>query len=222
MVSRTGSTQTDSVANIPLNQPVSTASTDSFAQQLAATLQQYLNPSQNGSPNGSQVELDIQPASGQGSADGYIVTVKTVPGTPAAAAVESAAQPSTIQSTQPGSTASPADGYVQVPFGAGNITVPSLATELAWQNAASVMLTPAQILNQDQVSLAGDPMAGQTIHGTNLKWDDLTQNQQLAYIYASDYGLPAGQTIQDYLTANYGPHIMANAPSNNPYLFSNG
>ena len=84
------------------------------------------------------------------------------------------------------------------------------------------MLTPAQIVNQDQGAMAGDPMSGQTIQGTNMKWDDLTQNQQLAYIYASNYGLPAGQNMQDYLNSNFGPHIMANAPCNNPMLFSNG
>ena len=81
------------------------------------------------------------------------------------------------------------------------------------------MMTQAAILNQDLVSQAGDPMAGQTVLGTSMKWDDLTQDQRVAYMYATNVGLPQGQSMQPYLEANVGPEIMANAPSNNPMLF---
>jgi hypothetical protein len=108
-----------------------------------------------------------------------------------------------------------------VPFYNGYTTVPTLATELANQDAMmeSPMMTQAAILNQDLVSQAGDPMAGQPVPGTNLNWDDLTQDQRLAYTYAANIGLPQGQSMQQYLESNFGPRIMANAPSNNPTLF---
>jgi hypothetical protein len=184
---------------------------NSFAQQLSAALEQYLSQSQNG----SQLELDIQPASGQNSGSGqFLVTVKTA----------QTAAPSAVASgsgSAPQAAPTPLDNYVQVPFGSSTITVPSLAAELARQNAMMAETTPAQILQEDALSAAGDPMTGQTIPGTNLNWDNLTQDQQLVYIYAMNYGLPSGQTMQDYLNANIGPHIMANAPSKNPTLFGN-
>jgi hypothetical protein len=51
--------------------------------------------------------------------------------------------------------------------------------------------------------------------------DELTQDQQLAYLQATNYGLPSGQTRQDYLTANLGPKEMWNAPYSNPTMFGN-
>ena len=99
--------------------------------------------------------------------------------------------------------------------------MPTLATELANEAAYGAVMSPAAILNQDKVAQAGDPMSGTTIQGTNMKWDDLTQDQQLAYIYAMDYGLPSGQTMQDYLNANLGPQAMWNAPYSDPTLFGN-
>jgi len=216
MVSATSGTQANG-ANILLSAPASTASVNSFAEQLAATLEQYLNQSRNG----SQLEVDIQSAppssTEQGSSSGqFLVTVRT----PQSLDPNSSAASQTPSPlSQAGLT--PADEYVQVPFGNSMITVPTLATELARQHAAMAVMTPAAILQQDQLAAAGDPMAGQTIQGTNHNWDDLTQDQQLAYIYAMNYGVPGNQTMQDYLDANVGPHIRANAPCTHPTMFGN-
>ena len=87
-------------------------------------------------------------------------------------------------------------------------TVPTLATELANEAAFGAMMSPAAILNQDAVTQAGDPMSGVTILGTNMKRDDLTQDQQLAYLYATNYGLPSGQDDEGLSPANLGPKEM--------------
>jgi hypothetical protein len=229
MVSPTGNVQPSIAASTLLSATTSSISSSSFSQQLEAALEQYLGQS----GNGSQLQIDIQPAQGQDSgASQFLVTVKALP---AASAAATAAAPATVaqpaaaaQPVQPASSpaspqisdAAPAD-YVNMPFGNGSSTVPSLATALASQDAMmqSTFMTKAAILNEDAVSAAGDPMSGQTVLGTNLKWDDLTQDQQFAYIYSCNCGLPQGQSMQQYLDASLGPKIMANAPSNNPMLF---
>jgi hypothetical protein len=138
----------------------------------------------------------------------------------ATAATTASASPSTASSA-PTAQDVPPDQFVTVPFGNGYSNVPTLATELANQDAMmeSTMMTPAAILNQDLVSQAGDPMAGQPVPDTNLNWDNLTQDQRVAYMYATNVGLPQGQTMQQYLESNVGPSIMANAPSNDPTFF---
>jgi hypothetical protein len=208
-------------SNTILTAPISTVSTTSFAQQLASALEQFIGNSQNG----SQFELDIQPSSNHSTAGSqFVVTVKAIsPATQTAppTSMQSAGS-GTADPVQPISSGTAASDTVQVPFGIGTTTVPSLSKVMAQQEAEMAVMTPAAILNQDRVSAAGDPMAGVTIPGTNFNWDKMTQEQQLAYIYASNYGLPASQNMQDYLNSNFGPHIMANAPCNNPMLFSNG
>ena len=100
--------------------------------------------------------------------------------------------------------------------------VPTLAWEIKNHDfeMGSAAMSPDAILNEDQGEQM-EPQAQQTVPGTSLKWDDLTQDQQMAYLYGSDYGFPTGQTMQQFLDANTGPQIMANAPANNPYLFGN-
>jgi len=211
-------------------------STASFAQQIEAALEHYLGQS----GIGSGVEIDIQPQGSQSPGGGqFLVTVKpalasasasntanlapagnTAPAFATPPPVTQPANPAPSSTVSPGASGGVPPGYQSVPFGAGVTIVPTLATELARQNAMMAVMSPAAILNQDKVSLAGDPMSGQSINGTNLKWDDLTQDQQFAYIYAMDYGMPPGQSMQAYLEANYGPKIMANAPSANPTLFN--
>ena len=209
----------------------SSLSSSSFAQQIESALEGYFGSA----GNASALTINIQPVTGQNSGSGqFLVTV-----TPSAADISSAPvslEPVTPPSPTPtpaGGTGdnggaaqtpppdAPPSGYQNVPFGSGYTTVPTLATELARQNAMMAMMSPAAILNQDKISAAGDPMAGKSIDGTTLNWDDLTQDQQLAYIYAMNYGLPQGQTMQTYLDSNLGPKVMANAPSTNPTLFGN-
>jgi hypothetical protein len=207
MVSATSSTPAVDNTITLFSGTTSAASATSFAQQLAATLEQYLSQS-----NESAVQINIQPEASQNSDSGsgsgqYLVTATTPQATS-----NTASDPSASQSGAP-------DGYVTIPFGAGTTTVPTLATELANEAAFGAMMSPAAILNQDAVTQAGDPMSGVTIPGTNMKWDDLTQDQQLAYIYAMDYGLSSGQTMQDYLNANLGPQAMWNAPYSDPTMF---
>ncbi|SRR5579883_2840558 len=198
----------------------SAASTASFAQQIEAALEQYLGQA----GIGSGVEIDIQPQGSQASGEGqFLVTVKPQAASPSSAALgplEKSTPLPTSGSPSPVTPQPAPQGYQSVPFGSGTTMVPMLATEIARQNAMMAVMSPEAILNQDKVSAAGDPMSGQTINGTDLKWDDLTQDQQLAYIYAMNYGLPQGQSMQAYLEANFGPKIMANAPSTNPTLFS--
>ncbi|HEY7333981.1 MAG TPA: hypothetical protein VH639_03790 [Bryobacteraceae bacterium] len=209
MVSATNGAQPGAGAGLLFSGITSAGSIDSFAQQLAATLEQYLGQS----ANGSGIQLNIQPQSSQNSGDGqFLVTATTQP--------VAAADPHQV-SLGSAPQDSPPDAYVSVPFGSGTSIVPTLATVLARENAAQAMMSPAAILNQDAVTLAGDPMSGVSIPGTNMKWDDLTQDQQLAYEYALNYGMPSGQSMQDYLNANLGPQTMANAPCSNPTKFGN-
>ncbi len=150
-------------------------------------------------------------------------TTPSAPAVPAAPVATPVAGPAATvaNSAQAAAASAPQEDFVTVPFGTSYSTVPTLATELANQDAMmqSPMMTQAAILNQDLVSQAGDPMAGQPVLGTNLKWDNLTQDQRVAYMYATNVGLPQGQSMQQYLEANVGPKIMANAPCNNPTLF---
>ncbi|HLH45126.1 MAG TPA: hypothetical protein VKV74_19205 [Bryobacteraceae bacterium] len=216
MVSATGSASAVNSIITLFSGTTSAASATSFAQQLAATLEQYLNQS-----NPSAVQIDIQPESSQNSdgssASGQFLVTATTPSVasaPASTALTAHDAPSdgASQSGAP-------EGYVTMPFGDSTTTVPTLATELANEAAYGAAMSSAAILNQDKVSQAGDPMSGTTVQGTNMKWDDLTQDQQLAYIYAMNYGVPSGQTMQDYLNANVGPQAMWNAPYSDPTMF---
>jgi hypothetical protein len=219
-------------ANTIFSGVTSSASATSFAQQLATALEQYLGQA----GNGSQLEIDIQPAACQDSATGrqdsaagqYVVTV-TTPQSSSSTGVSATSTSSTSTSstsadatlTQDTSIESQESGMVTIPFGTGTTTVPTLATELANFNteAANMNLSSAQILAEDALTEQGDPLAGMTIPGTNLSWENLTQDQQVAYMYAMDYGMPAGQSMQDYLDANVGPQTMANAPNADPTMF---
>jgi hypothetical protein len=228
MVSATGATPFTGVADTLFSTTTPSVSSDSFTQQLEVALEQYLQ--QSGS--NTQLEINIQPSQSQESGTSqFLVTVTeqpaTTPSAPAAsststatAATTASASPSTASSA-PTAQDAPPDQFVTVPFGNGYSNVPTLATELANQDAMmeSTMMTPAAILNQDLVSQAGDPMAGQPVPDTNLNWDNLTQDQRVAYMYATNVGLPQGQTMQQYLESNVGPSIMANAPSNDPTFF---
>lgn len=224
MVSATGATSFTGVADTLFSTTTPSVSSDSFTQQLEAALEQYLKQS----GGNTQLEINIQPSQSQESGTSqFLVTVTqqpaTTPSAPAAStatATPASAAPSTASSA-PTAQDAPPEQFVTVPFGNGYSNVPTLATELANQNAMmeSTMMTPAAILNQDLVSQAGDPMAGQPVPDTNLNWDDLTQDQRVAYMYATNVGLPQGQTMQQYLESNVGPSIMANAPSDDPTLF---
>jgi len=237
MVSPISSAGAPAAAQTLLNTTTSSVSDTSFVHQLETALEQYLGSAGNGSP----LEIEIQPASSQGSgARQFLVTV-TTPATPAAAiatapaaTVGAAAQatpapaPAPTTSPKPAAVTAAADtdtsnDPVQVNIGGGGTAmVPSLAWEIANQNKnmSSPLMTPDAILNEDQGELL-DSRAQQNVPGTNLKWDDLTQDQQLAYSYYANYGFPTGLDVQRFLDANIGPRIMANAPANNPYLFGN-
>lgn len=224
MVSATGATPFTGVADTLFSTTTPSVSSDSFTQQLEVALEQYLK--QSGS--NTQLEINIQPSQSQESGTSqFLVTVTEQPAaasTPAASTATTttaASTPAESGSSASTSVAAPQEQFVTVPFGNGFSNVPTLATELANQDAMmeSTMMTPAAILNQDLVSQAGDPMAGQPVPDTNLNWDNLTQDQRVAYMYATNVGLPQGQTMQQYLESNVGPAIMANAPSNDPTFF---
>jgi hypothetical protein len=219
MVSLNGSSNVLGAAQTLLSARTPSVSSSSFAQQLEAALEQFMGQS----GNGSHLEIDIRPAAGTQSsgASQFLVTVTTAPAavSPAPAGIPSAAAASSVAAA---SSAPAASDTAQVTFGNSTITIPSLSAEIANQdrNLRSPLMTPDAILGEDQCEQEC-PWAQQPIDGTNLKWDDLTQDQQLAIGYGADWGYPAGQTMQQYLDAHVGPHIMANAPANNPYLFGN-
>jgi hypothetical protein len=225
MVSASGGAQFSSVADNLFSATTPSVSSSSFAQQLEAALEQFLKQSSSG----GKLEINIQPSQSQVSgASQFLVTVTGQPTTPSApvtpptpVAVPVAASAAVPAASPSDSPSAPQEDFVTVPFGNSYSTVPTLATELANQDAMmeSPMMTKAAILNQDLVAQAGDPMAGQPVPGTSLKWDDLTQDQRVAYMYATNVGLPQGQSMQQYLESNFGPRIMANAPCNNPTLF---
>lgn len=226
MVSPIGNAGAPGAAQTLLSTTTSSVTGSSFLQQLESVLEQYLGQS----GKGSGVEIDIQPTGSQNpGASQFLVTVTA--GNPASTG--STPQPSGAASTPPGAPASGAaapggadassSDPVQVNIGGGGTAmVPTLAWEIANQDQhmSNPLMTPDAIMNEDQGELL-DGRAQQLVPGTNLKWDDLTQDQQLAYSYGVDYGFPSGMTVQQFLDAYVGPSIMANAPANNPTLFGN-
>ena len=122
--------------------------------------------------------------------------------------------------TTPIDTGTMPSGYEEVPFGNSFSTIPTLATELANYNKSCSMMAK---INPGALSStagqAGDPMYGVQVPGTTLNWDDLTQNQQLAYQHAMNSGLPAGQSMSDFLAANVGPSAWWNASYAKPDMF---
>ena len=232
-----------SAAAILLRTTTPAISSTSFSQQLAAALEQYM-----GQPgNSSNLEIDIQPSSSQNSgASQFLVTVKTVApaiqstlqvpvpviqSAPATLTASAAATlpasspllqvtPNASNNTSAGATTPPPPGYENVPFGGSATTVPSLDTELAainHENGILAQIDPDSL--STAASQAGDPMLGQSIPNTNLKWNDLTQNQQLAYQHATLVGLPQGQTMSQYLANYVGPSAWWNASYSNPGMF---
>jgi hypothetical protein len=188
---------------------------------------QFLVTVKNSSQNASGSQIDGTPAAVSPAPP---VDSGAVAAPPAAAsvaqsstqAVATAPASQAAVSSPSSSSGNPGPAYVTVPFGNGYTTIPTLATVLAQQDAMmqSPFMTEAAILNQDAIA-AQDQMAGQSVPNTNLNWNDLTQDQQMAYMYAVNYGLPQGQSMQAYLESNLGPAIMANAPASNPMLFGN-
>lgn len=220
MVSSIDSTAAQGALPSVFSTTTSSVSDSSFAQQLETVLEQILG----NSGNGSQFEIDVQPANSQSSSGNqFIVTVKGISAAPAGTP-PSTTSPTAPQTPAPASEATTTSNpYVQVPFGSQLISTPSLSAQEAANDVemSDPIYTPQTILYEDQISAAGDPKTGQTVPGTNLEWNDLTHDQQLAYNYALDWGFPAGMTMQQFLDAHVGPQIMANAPNNNPYLFGN-
>ena len=96
MVHATAASSTPSAASIVLNTTTPSVTDTSFTDQLAAALQKVLGDAKSG----TQLEIDIQPASGQNSAAGqYLVTVKSPTAAPAANEVDAywATQPPAVQ-----------------------------------------------------------------------------------------------------------------------------
>lgn len=106
----------------------------------------------------------------------------------------------------------PPPGYINVPFGSGFSTDPSLTTFLNQQTAYlnSPMMNPAMQRNELTQAAAGDPMWNQVVPGTNLNWNDLNENQKNAYTWASNAGLPSGVNMQTFLSQNVGQTGSAN------------
>jgi hypothetical protein len=234
MVLATGGAQNSNASAILLRTTTPSISSASFAQQLAAALEQYL-----GQPgNGSNLEIDIQPSQSQNSGGSqFLVTVKSSTAAPAAALTAPPAgtqaplapAPATLTATAGGRASAagsasqipPAPpGFDNVPFGSSFSTVPALDAQLAAFNKENDILAK---INPDCLSTVaaqlGDPMAGQGLPGTNLKWNDLTQDQQLAYQHAQLCGLPQGQSMDQFLAAYVGPAEWWNASYANPNMF---
>ena len=139
------------------NAPASTDTVDSFAQQLESALASYFGQS----GNGSQFDINIQPAQGQNSGSGqFLVTITTPPASAAMPAVTTpagttstlapgavttpvtAATPPANTSTATDSTTSPPPGLMD------GTTVPSLSSVMQdFANGWSVM-TPQQVAFQ--------------------------------------------------------------------------
>jgi hypothetical protein len=251
MVTATSNTPNSSPAGILLSTTTPSVSSNSFTQQLAAALEQYLG--QTGNQAG--LEIDIQPSQSQNSGGSqFLVTVKTASPAPAAAtpAASASASPAVHASAVPQGTPAPQSspgvqsvtandstpsgdgsgdtsaygtapaGYQNIPFGDSFTTVPTLDTEIAANNketAIMAKINPDSITNGVATSQAGDPMNGQTVPGGTMKWNDLTQDQQLACQYAMLCGLPKGQSMDQFLGNYAGPKAWWNASYNNPNMF---
>lgn len=236
MESLAGITSTRPVDPITLNASSSTASTNSFSQQLLSALDSFLGKS----GNGSQIEINVQPAQGQNSAAGqYIVTLTD----PAAATAATSANPSASLSASVRPAASPAASAAPAvttmfttpvaPAAAAiagpapaaatpadtittssGLTVSSLPDQLqALTNSWSV-LTPSQVAFQlANAAGTGGGAPTATVPGTTFSFGQLNQAQQLAYQYGTDFGT-GNLSMQDFLTQNAGPSAAWNLSYN--------
>jgi hypothetical protein len=231
-------TTTTSVSSASFTQQLAAALEQYLGQsKTGANLEIDIAPAQSQNPGASQFLVTVKSASPapavpapavQSSALSSMPFIQSAPVLAKAAPAERSG--STIPPATPidagsnntsGAATTPApSGYENVPFGSGFTTVPGLDMELASMNKQSSIL--AQI-NPDALSTtaaaAGDPMAGATVPNTNLKWNDLTQNQQLAYQHAELCGLPAGQSMSQFLANYVGPSTWWNASYSNPNMF---
>lgn len=115
-----------------------------------------------------------------------------------------------------------------VPFGTSTTnptTLSSLQAYTNYQNSNPYLSSPSYQQTQNVVAAAGDPMYGQTVPGTSLAWNDLTNSQKIAYTYATNYGT-GGMSMTDFLNANAGdPNAAGNQSYSkmgiNPSQFSN-
>ena len=116
---------------------------------------------------------------------------------------------------QNGFYGTPPQGYTNLPFGNSFSTVPNQSTfmqQMAQYNQSPFM-SPEALANQAYVAAQGDPMSGQRINGTNMTWDQMTEQQKNAYNYAFNLGgagIPKGQSVDQYLQANQGPNLPWN------------
>jgi hypothetical protein len=187
--------------------PASTDSVDSFAQQLESALESYF--SQSG--NGSQLDINIQPAQGQNSGSGqYLVTITTPPSeatattTASTAAVATPAVPAASTALAADASAV-ADTTTPAALSMGGTTVPSMSSVLQdFSNGWSV-LTPQQVAFQlANASGMGGGDSDVVVPGTSLTFGQLNQSQQDAYEYALNYGT-GGLSMGDFLSQNAGP-----------------
>src|ERR1700733_6142723 len=132
MVSATGATPFTGVADTLFSTTTPSVSSDSFTQQLESALEQYLKQS----GGNTQVEIDIQPSQSQESGTSqFLVTVTEQPTAASAPVAAPVSAPAASGSSAPASVAAPQEQFVSVPFGNGFSNVPTLATELANQDA---------------------------------------------------------------------------------------
>jgi hypothetical protein len=168
ITSTSGAQSTNAAASFDFSKTTSTASVDSFAQQLMTAIEGYLS----NSSNGSQLEIDIQAPQGQNSGNNsqFVVTLTNTGGNPPAStpsvttpsattpAVSSAAA-ATPEATAPASTASAAE----------TVSTPASTDAKASTPAATLPtaepLTAAELANMtpDQAYWAEQPPAIQAL-----------------------------------------------------------
>jgi len=236
-------TTTPSVSSSSFTQQLAAALEQYLGQSgSSSNLEIDIQPSQSQNSGGSQFLVTVKTATpGSGAASTAAGSTPTTPTTPPSMMagvgpifVSTAPTPKAVSSTVDnggsGTTLDPVTtptdsggvpaGYENVPFGLSSTTMPTLATELAAFNKSNAMMAqinPAALSNAS--GQAGDPMNGVQVPGTSLNWNDLTQNQQLAYQHAMLSGIPGGQSMSDFLAANVGPSAWWNASYSNPNMF---
>jgi hypothetical protein len=185
----------DSVLLNATTPSASAGSSNSFAEQLASALENYLG--QSGS--GSQFDISIQPSQSQESGSGqYVVTITAPSGVAANGSAPAVA--TTGASPEGGAAAG-----TTVPLFQG----PPLSSSMQELAGDWSVLTPQQTAFELANGGQGGGNATAAVPGTSLTFGELNQAQQIAYQYAENYGT-GGVSMQDFLTQNAGPQAAWN------------
>lgn len=179
ITSTSGAQSTNAAASFDFSNTTSTASVDSFAQQLMTAIEGYLS----NSTNGSQLEIDIQGPQGQNSGNNsqFVVTLTNTAGNPPA---------STPSATTPAVSTPPA--------AAAAAATPEAVTPASTTSAAEAVAAPAS--NDVNASTTAAPLTAAELANMTpdqAYWAEQPPAIQALQNMAPDQRAAAAQSLAD-------------------------